>query len=444
MAGQRVGGLAWGVLTSCLFLATAVPAMELAKSQPLARDEDKAANLYAQNLGQPVTAARLLRQMRRGPTSTVVAEQAQLALDKLAPTLREVAVQHVRIAATQHGAEALQSLQDAEDADPENLSIGIRRAQVMAEGNDLDGLQHAIQALSRRGAATPTVLAGLPRMGEHLKRASFRGGMTRLLGATRLHELDVLVQQGAKKTALAVGTVGKDCADCPEWVVLPAGSFTMGSNLSEAEDEMPAHGVSVRSMAMGRTEVTRAQWQAVMLTEPPGYFTECGPTCPVESVTWSDVQMFLQKLSLKTGHRYRLPSEAEWEYACQAGEHHTYCGSDNVDEVAWYGNGGASSSGGNSEQRIHPVAQKKANAWGLFDMSGNVWEWVDDCLNMGYLGAPNDGSAWLVGDCSRHMARGGGWPVYESIVRSAVRGNYAVSMPIRSTSLGFRVVRALP
>ncbi|MEX8500415.1 hypothetical protein, partial [Leptothrix ochracea] len=164
MAGQRVGGLAWGVLTSCLFLATAVPAMELAKSQPLARDEDKAAvekwagalhlrqdearwlfqaevaraeglmsqaaaayeqawlsgrnhpeaafkaaDLYAQNLGQPVTAARLLRQMRRGPTSTVVAEQAQLALDKLAPTLREVAVQHVRIAATQHGAEALQS-----------------------------------------------------------------------------------------------------------------------------------------------------------------------------------------------------------------------------------------------------------------------------------------------------------------------------------------------
>ncbi len=409
----------------------------------------KAADLYAHSLGQPVTAARLLRQIVVWPRSEAVAEQARAMLEKLTPTLREIAAQSLRAAATQHGAEALQSLQIAAEADPEDLHIDIRRAQVVAEGGDLRALQHEIQTLARRGAATPTVLASLPRLAESLRDRPFHVYMTSLFGDVRVAEVKTLLSgapsiPAGKSSSPAVGTIFKDCADCPEVVVLPAGSFTMGASQSVLDDEGPMHLVSVPKVAIGRTEVTQAQWRAVMRQEPPSYFVDCGPSCPVERVTWSDVQVFLQKLSTKTGHRYRLPSEAEWEYACQAGEHHTYCGGENVDELAWYGSSGAMSSGGNSGETLHPVAQKKPNAWGLFDMSGNVWEWVADCVNPNYQGAPTNGSAWMAGDCSRRIGRGGGWSVYESLVRASVRGDYSVAASTLSTSLGLRVIRVLP
>ena len=134
----------------------------------------------------------------------------------------------------------------------------------------------------------------------------------------------------------AAGSTIKDCADCPEMVVLPAGSFTMGSN--EDTYEQPVHRVNVPSFLIGKTEVTQGQWKAVMGSNP-SYFGSCGDDCPVDQVSWNDAQEFAQRLSQKTGKQYRLPSEAEWEYAARAGSSTKWSFGDNASQLgdyAWY------------------------------------------------------------------------------------------------------------
>lgn len=159
----------------------------------------------------------------------------------------------------------------------------------------------------------------------------------------------------------------RDCVDCPEMVFIPVGSFEMGFNSGIFKNEKPAHTVTIsQAFAMGKTEVTQAQWKAVMGNNP-SYFAACGDNCPVEMVNWDETQDFIIKLNQKTGKQYRLPSEAEWEYACRAGGHHQYCGGDNADSVAWYG--------GTFRNPTHSVAGKQANAFGLYDMTGNVCEY---------------------------------------------------------------------
>jgi len=192
----------------------------------------------------------------------------------------------------------------------------------------------------------------------------------------------------------------RDCPDCPEMVVLPAGSVG------------PA-------FALGKYEVTQGQWRAIMGNNP-SHFNNCGDTCPVEQVSWNDAQEFIKKLNAKTGKQYRLPSEAEWEYACRAGAQQEYCGSDNVDSVAWY-----VSNRGNSS--THPVGRKQPNAWGLYDMSGNVWEWVEDCSN---------------GDCAYRVLRGGSWYYDPQGTRAASR--YGSRPSNGSYEDGFRLARMLP
>ena len=232
------------------------------------------------------------------------------------------------------------------------------------------------------------------------------------------------------------GEVFRDCADCPEMVVIPAGSFDMGGS---AGDESPVHRVSVRSFAMGRTEVTQGQWRAVMGNNP-SKFSNCGADCPVEQVNWNDAQDYVRKLSANTGKTYRLPSEAEWEYACRAGGRHEYCGGDNLDAVGWYG--AYATPKGNSRESTNPVARKQANAFGLYDMSGNVWEWTEDCWNDNYSGAPSDGGAWTSGDCGRRVLRGGSWINEPQNARAAerIRGGSTG----RSNISGFRLARMLP
>jgi formylglycine-generating enzyme required for sulfatase activity len=232
------------------------------------------------------------------------------------------------------------------------------------------------------------------------------------------------------------GSVFKDCADCPEMVPIRSGSFEMGSSASEASrdnDEGPVHTVWVGAFALGKYAVTQGEWRAVMGSNPSG-FKDCGDSCPVEQVSWNDAQEYVQKLSAKTGKTYRLPSEAEWEYACRAGAHERYCGSENVDAVAWYR--------GNSERKTHQVGQKQANAWGLYDMSGNVWQWLQDCWHGNYEGAPSDGQVWAGGDCGYRALRGGSWFHLPQYVRAANR--FRITPDLRFSSFGFRVARTLP
>lgn len=224
---------------------------------------------------------------------------------------------------------------------------------------------------------------------------------------------------------MAPGKVFRDCADCPEMVVIPAGSFDMG-------ETGQTHRVSIRSFALGKTEVTQAQWQAVMGSNPTR-FKGCGLDCPVENVSWDDIQEFIRRLNSRSGKQYRLPSEGEWEYACRAGSRDEYCGGNDLIDLGWYDN--------NSQRSTHAAAQKRPNAFGLFDMSGNVWEWTQDCWNDNYGGAPSDGSARTSGDCAKRVVRGGSWGINPRLARSALRSRLTTSY--RNNFTGFRLARTL-
>ena len=233
------------------------------------------------------------------------------------------------------------------------------------------------------------------------------------------------------------GQTIKDCADCQEMVVIPAGSFDMGSN--DNTDERPVHRVNVPSFLIGKTEVTQGQWRAVMGSNPSS-FSQCGDDCPVENVRWDDAQDFAGRLSQKTGKTYRLPSEAEWEYAARAGTSTKWSFGDNesqLSDYAWYLGNSKRWFGGAQTQR---VAQKRPNAFGLFDMHGNVWEWTQDCWHDNYTGAPSDGSAWTTGcSGSYRVLRGGSWGGFPAVLRSAYRGGD--SPGYRGGGNGLRLVR---
>ncbi|BAO30623.1 hypothetical protein SUTH_02844 [Sulfuritalea hydrogenivorans sk43H] len=236
-------------------------------------------------------------------------------------------------------------------------------------------------------------------------------------------------------TRLAPAVAGMtflDCIECPEMVVIPSGSFEMGSN--DYGNEKPIHRVQIgKPFALGKTEVTQGQWRSLMGSHS-SQFSSCGDKCPVENVSWDDAQEYLRKLSQKTGKTYRLPSEAEWEFACRAGGTATYCGSDALDSAVWYVF--------NSNDTTRQVASKQANAWGLYDMSGNVSEWTQDCWNVNYNGAPSDGSPWMTGNCAMRVVRGGAWALLALYARPTNRMNlYTTS---RGGHFGFRPARMLP
>ncbi len=228
------------------------------------------------------------------------------------------------------------------------------------------------------------------------------------------------------------GAAFRDCNECPELVTIPGGSFAMGS-ADHTREESPVHTVRLaQPFALGRTEVTQTQWRA-MMGEFPKQARTCAD-CPVEGVSWQDAQTYLARLSAKTGKAYRLPSEAEWEYACRAAGDHRYCGGDDAQALAWQADNGA--------HGPQPVAQKRPNAWGLHDLSGNVWEWVGDCWNPDYEGAPADGSAWNAGQCATRVLRGGSWSNASAYARATVREHDETASAKRG--YGFRVLRVLP
>jgi formylglycine-generating enzyme required for sulfatase activity len=221
-----------------------------------------------------------------------------------------------------------------------------------------------------------------------------------------------------------------------KFVLIPAGVFLMGSPNSELgrdHDEGPQRQVTIsRPFYMQTTEVTQGQWKRVMGSNP-SHFSSCGDECPVENVSWEDVQNFIKKLnSMEKTDKYRLPTEAQWEYAARAGTA-TRFHAGNKDEDL-------SSSGWakpNSAAKTHPVGQKTPNSWGLYDMNGNVYEWVQDWYHLYAPGSVTDPAGPVSG--SKRVRRGGSWSSIARFCRSANRDYVAPGL--RSGLLGFRLLK---
>ena len=293
-------------------------------------------------------------------------------------------------------------------------------------------------------------------------------------------------------TSPAPGTVFRDCPQCPELVVVPPGSTVAGAAEDEqrrenipapmAATERPTHPVTIqRALAVGRFEVTRAEYAAFRVAEPgdgqsgcdvfdgatrrwslrderswrdPGFVQD--DRHPVVCLNWDDAHGYASWLSRITGRRYRLPSEAEWEYYARAGTTTARYWGDSREAACDHAN--VSDLTRAEAQRIDPapdvsfqcrdgvvqtapVGQRPPNGFGLFDVQGNVWEWMQDCYTPDHVGAPTDGAARMDGDCTRHMDRGGSWVNSPKYLRSAAR--HADLTPRRNDVLGLRVVRDL-
>jgi len=284
--------------------------------------------------------------------------------------------------------------------------------------------------------------------------------------------------------SLAPGTVFRDCAECPELVMLPGGNATMG--VEEAEDARenvpsgfrgrarPQHAVSIRGFALGKYEVTKAEF-SIFVSET-GYAVEGACSVfdgakwvkdplrtwrdpgfaqsdrdPAVCVSWEDAQAYVAWLSRKSGRTYRLPSEAEWEFAARAGSTTARYWGDEAERACDFANVADRSAKTkfdawsvhdcrDGQVRSAPVGSYQPNAFGLHDMLGNAWEWTQDCWNANYSGAPSDGRAWEEYDCSRRVLRGGSWGDNPWSVRVGFRGRNNANY--RSDTAGFRIARS--
>jgi formylglycine-generating enzyme required for sulfatase activity len=264
-----------------------------------------------------------------------------------------------------------------------------------------------------------------------------------------------------------------------DMMLIPGGTFMMGQTEAEKEelirqkgeeryqefftDELPRHEVTVQSFSMGKYPITQAQWRVVAGYDAVGQKLDPDPSKfkgndrPVECVSWDDATEFCRRLSQYTGRTYRLPSEAEWEYACRAGtttpfhfgetisdELANYCPQDReIDGKQYKGVYGRGIEGKYREETMD-VGKFPANQFGLYDMHGNVLEWCEDDWHSDYTGAPDDGSAWLESDqkASKRLLRGGSWYIIPEYCRSSVRVSHA--RDIHYSLLGFRVSCVLP
>jgi formylglycine-generating enzyme required for sulfatase activity len=282
------------------------------------------------------------------------------------------------------------------------------------------------------------------------------------------------LQPGGSQAPLQrkAGEVFRDAPDAPELVVIPAGAFMMGSPPHEAgrsDDEGPRHRVRISQFALGRHAVTVAQfgrfasdtgyeteaernpsegirawedkkkewvWSMGKSWRDPGFAQD--DRHPVVGVSWNDAVAYVRWLAGKTRQPYRLPSEAEWEYAARAGSTTRYpWGDEPGSNRANFYDSGSRWSG----RQTAPVGSFEPNAFGLYDMIGNVWEWTQDCWNESYAGAPEDARPWETGDRGRRVVRGGSWNYGPRVARSAVRGGDGPG--VRIGNLGFRLARTL-
>lgn len=240
-------------------------------------------------------------------------------------------------------------------------------------------------------------------------------------------------------------TVSKTLVILPDpfvnyFVSVPGGSFMMGCTAEQNgecdEDEDPVHSVTIQPFLIGKTEITQGQWTAIMGSNP-SFFSSCGLDCPVETVSWNEIQVFISKLNATLppdAKPFRLPSESEWEYAARGNEGFKYAGSNNIDAVAW--------NSGNSGDSTHPVMGLAPNAFGLYDMSGNVYEFTEDFYHDDYNGAPQDGTPWLDSSQStERVQRSGAYRLDTNNCRTSNRSSSTQSE--KFSYIGFRLARSL-
>ena len=298
-------------------------------------------------------------------------------------------------------------------------------------------LEAALGAAPQKGMVVSTPTAAARPVAEPNapapKRPRWRWAA--VAGAVVVGGLIIATLMGGNSGGTFTNTIGMSM------VAIPGGSFAMGS--TESGDEQPVHTVQIpKAFHMASTEVTQGQWEAVMGTRPWAgrEFVQSGANYPAVYVSWEDAQDFCRKLSAQEGKPYRLPSEAEWENAARAGGQGKWCfGNDegSLGTYAWFDKNAWAI----GEKYAHLVGTKQANAFGLHDMHGNVWEWCEDTWHDSYAGAPSDGSAWVInGNQADRVYRGGSFTFYATNTRSALR--YYVTPDFQHFIVGFRVVYA--
>ena len=251
--------------------------------------------------------------------------------------------------------------------------------------------------------------------------------------------LSTLALSQAQESRLP-GETFRDCEDCTELVIVPSGEFTMGSN--DKPSETPPHRVAIhKAFAIGRRLITLSEWGRCVAAGGCKYAPpdpgQGGADLPVTNLSWDDAQEFVAWMSRTSGKVYRLPSEAEWEFAARAGSTTPYWWGKDIGK----GRAQCSECGGSATGKATPVGSFRPNAFGLYDTSGDAAEWVSDCWNPNYKGAPADGSPWTSGDCSLHVLRGGSFADKAVSLRSSARFRY--DEDVRYYANGFRVVREL-
>jgi formylglycine-generating enzyme required for sulfatase activity len=284
-----------------------------------------------------------------------------------------------------------------------------------------------------------TALAAAPLRDAHRSVQPFVAPQVRDVqgfGGPRSNIIMIAVQSAIPEP----GEVFRDCTDCTEMVVVPSGDFDMGGR--DTPFESPPHKVTIgSSYAIARRETTFAEWDACVAdggcTYRPDDHGWGRGNQPVIDVSWQDAKAFVAWLSKKTARNYRLPTEAEWEYAARAGT---------IAKFWWGKDAGKSNAncegcGDVSLHKAMPVGSFRPNGFGLYDTSGNAYEWVEDCWNDSYAKAPTNGSAWTSGQCGQRVLRGGSFANGANAATSAARFRY--DLDVRYYANGFRVARDL-
>jgi len=260
-----------------------------------------------------------------------------------------------------------------------------------------------------------------------------RPGKRKTLWWNVLQDFPRGLDQNVSFDVAAGGKTFKDPATGMEMVFVKGGCFQMGDTVGGGNaDEKPVHEVCLSNFYLGKYEVTQGQWRQIMGSNP-SYFSSCGDNCPVENVSWNDVQDFISRLNRQSGKGYRLPTEAEWEYAARSGgKSEKFAGGADVNTVAWYD--------GNSSSKTHPAGQKLPNGLGLHDMSGNVWEWCGDWYDGQYYSQSDRNNPSGPSSGSDRVFRGGSWNSNAADARAASRNRD--NPGYRLDDVGFRL--ALP